>query len=218
VDPIGWATDEISKNWGFVVSAPVPFLATQLLGFTAGWLAIGRFQRERMKHWQELVSEYKDKLNNASPAEVASRISNLENDLAKTKTALAGFGRRVTPKQRSDFAIAAATISRTGFATIITTDEFNPEADAYAKQLADLFRSNGFNCRFGHYQMADELFELPLAVVVLDPENLPPNAEIGVKLFSEIGVEYQIVKEPRTTGNPYPTLFYICVGRNRIES
>jgi hypothetical protein len=219
VGPTDWATNELSKNWSLVVSAPAPFIATLVLGFAAGWLGIGSLQRQRMKFWQKRVSEYKDKLNNASPTEVASRISSLENDLAKTKTALMEFNdRRITPIQRTKFPIISASVSREEFSAFITCDPFNPEADVYAKQLMDLFRSNGFiRCTYGHYQVPKEFLEIPLALVVSDPAVLPPNAQIAIRLFDEIGIKYQVVRETRQLGNPQPNLFYIVVGRKRID-
>jgi hypothetical protein len=57
----------VIENWGVLMSAPVAFIAALLLGAGAGWLVVGLIYNQRLTHYQELIANYRDVLDEKIP-------------------------------------------------------------------------------------------------------------------------------------------------------
>jgi hypothetical protein len=57
----------IADNWSVLVSAPVAFVAALCLGAVAGWAMIGLIYNQRLTHYQELIANYRDVLDEKLP-------------------------------------------------------------------------------------------------------------------------------------------------------
>jgi hypothetical protein len=58
----------VIDNWGVLMSAPVAFIAALFLGAGAGWLVVGLIYNQRLTHYQELIANYRDVLDEKIPA------------------------------------------------------------------------------------------------------------------------------------------------------
>src|SRR5258708_7587969 len=57
----------VAENWGVLVSAPVAFVAALCLGAGAGWIVVGLIYNQRLTHYQELIVNYRDVLDEKLP-------------------------------------------------------------------------------------------------------------------------------------------------------
>jgi hypothetical protein len=58
----------IAENWGVLVTAPVAFIAALCFGAVLGWIVMGLIYNQRLTHYQELISNYRDVLEDKLPA------------------------------------------------------------------------------------------------------------------------------------------------------
>jgi hypothetical protein len=57
----------VAENWGVLMSAPVAFVAALGLGMVAGWILVGLIYNQRLTHYQELIANYRDVLDEKLP-------------------------------------------------------------------------------------------------------------------------------------------------------
>jgi hypothetical protein len=57
----------IAENWGVLVSAPLAFLAALCFGAVIGWIVVGLIYNQRLTHYQELIANYRDVLEEKLP-------------------------------------------------------------------------------------------------------------------------------------------------------
>ena len=55
-------------NWGVLVNAPVAFLAALCMGVIIGWIVVGLIYNQRLTHYQELLANYREVLEDKLPA------------------------------------------------------------------------------------------------------------------------------------------------------
>jgi hypothetical protein len=58
----------VADNWSILVSAPVAFVAALCLGAIAGWIVVGLIYNQRLTHYQELIVNYQNVLEEKLPA------------------------------------------------------------------------------------------------------------------------------------------------------
>jgi hypothetical protein len=58
----------VAENWSVLTSAPVAFVAALCLGAVAGWIVVGLIYNQRLTHYQELIANYRDVLEDKLPA------------------------------------------------------------------------------------------------------------------------------------------------------
>jgi hypothetical protein len=58
----------VAENWGVLMSAPVAFVAALGLGAAVGWIVVGLIYNQRLTHYQELIANYRDVLDEKLPS------------------------------------------------------------------------------------------------------------------------------------------------------
>jgi hypothetical protein len=58
----------VAENWSVLAGAPVAFVAALCLGVFVGWMVIGLIYNQRLTHYQELIANYRDVLEDKLPA------------------------------------------------------------------------------------------------------------------------------------------------------
>jgi len=181
--------DAIFNHWDVVVSAPIPFMAIALLASAAGWLIRKAWDRHQLSIWQDLVS-------NASPIEVASRIDQLNAEIAHLRAAA---WRSVNRQQREKFQELTATIAdKTIFQFMIYCPGIDSEPEAYARNLLDLFKDAGFVS----VGIAPQIIvkSTGLCVLIQSRTKIPQRAKELSDLLNNSGIATQII-ESEQIGN-----------------
>lgn len=189
-----WLVDAVFNHWGMLLIASVPFLSVGVFALVAGWLARKNWDRAYVEYWGSLVAEYKDKLNDASPIEVAARIDQLKQEVAHLQR---NVWRSVSARQREKFQHAALAIedkSRIYFNIYCETIE--TEAEAFGRELMELFRNNGFTVGFSHVQ-GMPLVTASASLIVQDRNQMPVGAKELSSLLRESEIDLEIVSSPR---------------------
>ena len=199
-----WLVDAFLNHWGMLLIAPVPFLSVGALALVTGWLFRKSWDRDNVEHWRGLVAEYKDKLNNDTPIEVAARIDQLKEEVAHLQRSV---WRSVSARQRDKFQRAASVIedkSRIYFSIYCETIE--AEAEAFGRDLMELFRSNGFTVGFSHVQ-GMPLVTASLSLIVQNRDQMPEGAKELSDLLRESEIDHEIIS------NHQQAMYCLLIGR-----
>jgi hypothetical protein len=175
---------------------PTPFVAAVALSVSVGWIVRWTFDRRDLNYWRGLVTEYKDKLHNATPIEVARQIEQLKTEIAHLQAAQ---WRTITDDQRRRFASAVAKLdNKPALSVRFFTGNIDPECDAYARRLSQMFMDNGLSSGggggFPEYAAAANQGVL---LVVANPQNLTEDARIIHELLTTADIKHRIAKDAR---------------------
>jgi len=167
-----WLVDAFLNHWGMLVIAPVPFLSVGALALVTGWLFRKSWDRDSVEHWRGLVAEYKDKLHDATPIEVANKIIQLEMEVAALKGDVSRQAQRVLAADQRKALIECLQQSQT-FTLQYRVRPDDSEAIQYVMQFIATLYDVGKS--LGAYMSCTEIpLDLQgLVIQVWDKEKVP---------------------------------------------
>jgi len=137
------------KEWATVTGAPLIFLfACAVIGVLIYW-ALDKHHSERTEtlnatigQKQSLIDEYKDRLNGATPLEVAKEIVDLKSTISTLNAKINRPQRKLTKEQKER--LIDLTRERLGpsFSYVISTTP-DTESNRYAKEIFKAFKDGG---------------------------------------------------------------------------
>jgi len=224
-------TPEQIEAWFLRQSALVQILVAVVLPLVVGsvvaWRSRGAWDSNRITHWKELVREYKDRLEGASPADAAKQVEDLRRqverlgkELAETKQTVAGQHRRRLSEAQREILLRACRddlkehASDGAFHFGVFYNSWNAEAGEYAQQLCGVFSQAGMS---GVPSATNDVpRKLPGIVIrIKSGYHIPDRAKRLQALFGKamIGTEIRVLYDHRT---PLFKADYVevVVGRN----
>jgi hypothetical protein len=213
-----WSIHHFQKELGVIMGAPVLSFAAICLAFLVAYFVIGKMHEARhaahtgtveqknahIALLEGQLGEYKSKLTGATPDEVAHEISSLNSDLANTRAQMAMIAkwyqyqtseRHLSSEQKEALSSAlydAFQVIPEGNRSFIAIAAISePEAQQYAIEIMDAFRSQGFclQQKEPYWMHSSTPDERGLLVVVVDENNPPEHAVVIMAALKQADIE-----------------------------
>lgn len=157
-----------------MINAPVIYIiSVAAIGFVIWLFVKAHFAQQinamtaTIAHKDSVLTDYRDRLNGATPVEVATEIVNLKSEIASLRNKVARPQRIITSEQKARITTLAASSGLAGHQLFVCATP-DTESNRYAKQIVSALKEAGIECQYTAMGTHDDGES---GVIMYSPEN-----------------------------------------------